>query len=146
MTHIWRESYKAAILETDWTTMQERLRRQRSVKSTARNPLVESFHCILNGDRSVPSLAFLNSQSRFRLRRTVMASIYLSGVFLIILGVALPRPAEAQLGKIGPIGPAAGPIIGAIVGTAAAVVVATVVVIHYSKKRTITGCVVSVPN
>ena len=75
-----------------------------------------------------------------------MASIYLSGVLPIILGVALPRPAEAQLGKIGPIGPAAGPIIGAIVGTAAAAVVATVVVIHYSKKRTITGCVVSVPN
>jgi hypothetical protein len=26
MTHTWFESYKAAILETDWTRMQERLR------------------------------------------------------------------------------------------------------------------------
>jgi hypothetical protein len=25
MTHTWYESYKAAILETDWTKMQERL-------------------------------------------------------------------------------------------------------------------------
>jgi len=26
MTHTWYESYKAAILETDWTQMQERLK------------------------------------------------------------------------------------------------------------------------
>lgn len=66
------------------------------------------------------------------------------GVLMVILGVALAKPAVAQIGKItGPIGPSAGPIKAGIVGAAAAVVVVTVVVIHEStKKRAITGCVV----
>lgn len=67
---------------------------------------------------------------------------------MVILGVALATPAVAQIGKInGRIGPSAGPIIAGIVGAAAAVVVVTVVVIHEStKKRAITGCVVSGDN
>jgi hypothetical protein len=70
------------------------------------------------------------------------------GVLMVILGVALATPAVAQIGKIsGPIGPSAGPIIAGIVGAAAAVVIVTVVVIHQStKKRAITGCVVSGDN
>jgi hypothetical protein len=63
------------------------------------------------------------------------------GVLMIALGVALAQPAEAQFIN-GQIGPSAGPIVAGIVGTAAAVVVVTVLVIHYSKKRAITGCVV----
>jgi CDP-diglyceride synthetase len=47
-------------------------------------------------------------------------------------------PAEAQSsGKI----VSNGTIAGAIVGVVAGVVVITIVTIHYSKKRTITGCV-----
>jgi hypothetical protein len=64
------------------------------------------------------------------------------GVLIVALGVALAKPAEAQFIN-GQIGPSAGPIVAGIVGTAAAVVVVTVLVIHYSKKRAITGCVVS---
>jgi hypothetical protein len=78
-----------------------------------------------------------------------MTSKYLwRGALIVILGVALARPAVAQIGKIsGPIGPSAGPIIAGIVGAAAAVVVVTVVVIHEStKKRAITGCVISGEN
>ena len=63
------------------------------------------------------------------------------GVLMIALSVALAQPAEAQFIN-GQIGPSAGPIVAGIVGTAAAVVVVTVLVIHYSKKRAITGCVV----
>jgi hypothetical protein len=76
-----------------------------------------------------------------------MTSKYLSGVLLIALGAALARPAEAQtIGKLSLPGPSTGQVIGAIVGAAAVVVVVTVVVIHYSKKRTITGCVNSGAN
>src|SRR5580692_850689 len=64
------------------------------------------------------------------------------GVLIVALGVALAKPAEAQFIN-GQIGPSAGPIVAGIVGTAAALVVVTVLVIHYSKKRAITGCVVS---
>ncbi|MGB6677139.1 MAG: hypothetical protein WBE44_10645 [Terriglobales bacterium] len=64
------------------------------------------------------------------------------GVLIIAFGVAVATPAEAQFIN-GQIGPSAGPIVAGIVGTAAAVVVVTVLVIHYSKKRAITGCVVS---
>jgi hypothetical protein len=70
------------------------------------------------------------------------------GVLLLILGLALATPTVAQIGKVsGRIGPSAGPIIAGIVGAAAAVVVVTIVVIHEStKKRVITGCVVSGDN
>ena len=64
------------------------------------------------------------------------------GVLIVALGVALAKPAEAQFIN-GQIGPSAGPIVAGIVGTAAAVVVVTVLVIHYSKKRAISGCVIS---
>ncbi len=64
------------------------------------------------------------------------------GVLIVVLGLALAKPAEAQFIN-GQIGPSAGPIVAGIVGTAAALAVVTVLVIHYSKKRAITGCVVS---
>jgi hypothetical protein len=73
-----------------------------------------------------------------------MTSKYLSRLLILVFGLALAKPAQAQ---DGPIGPSAGPIIAAIVVTAAAVVIVTVVVIHEStKKRTITGCVNSGAN
>lgn len=79
-----------------------------------------------------------------------MTSEYLSGVLIIVLGVALSNSAQAQRGcfPCGPIGPnPSGAIIGAIVGVTAALVVVTVVVIHETtKKRAITGCVALVGN
>jgi len=65
------------------------------------------------------------------------------GVLIVVLGVALTKPAEAQIinGQIGPSN--GGAIVAGIVVTAAALVVVTVVVIHYSKTRAITGCVIS---
>jgi hypothetical protein len=62
------------------------------------------------------------------------------GVLIVVLCVALATPAPAQAGG-GRIGASNGTIAGAIVGIVAAVVVVTVVAIHYSKKRAITGCV-----
>jgi hypothetical protein len=68
------------------------------------------------------------------------------GVLMIALSGALAVPAKAQ-GFPFPSGPIVGVPTGAIVAgiavTAAVLVVATVVIIHYSKKRAITGCVVS---
>ena len=62
----------------------------------------------------------------------------LSVVLIVSLSCVLCLPAEAQnSGKI----VSNGTIAGVIVGVAAAVVVITVVAVHYSKKRTITGCV-----
>jgi hypothetical protein len=63
------------------------------------------------------------------------------GVLIVVLGLALAKPAEAQF--TGQVGPSGGPIVAGIVVTAAALIVVTVLVIHYSKKRAITGCVVS---
>jgi hypothetical protein len=64
------------------------------------------------------------------------------GVLLVVLGLALAKPAEAQLIN-GQVGPSGAPIVVGIVVTAVALVVATVLIIHYSKKRAVTGCVVS---
>ena len=66
-----------------------------------------------------------------------MTSKYVSGVLIIALVVTLPPPARADnLKTLGE------DIVIAIVAVAATVgVVATVLVIHYSKKRAITGCV-----
>jgi hypothetical protein len=63
------------------------------------------------------------------------------GVLVVVLGLVLAKPAEAQF--VGQVGPSGGPIVAGIVVTAAALIVVTVLVIHYSKKRAITGCVVS---
>jgi len=58
------------------------------------------------------------------------------GVLIVVLSVALAKPAQAS-GY-----PSGGAIAGAIVGVAAAIVIVAVVVIHKSsEKRTITGCV-----
>jgi hypothetical protein len=67
------------------------------------------------------------------------------GVLIVVLGLALAKPAEAQLIN-GQVGPSEGPIVAGIVVTAVALVVVTVLVIHYSKKRAITGCVLSGQN
>lgn len=71
---------------------------------------------------------------------------YLSAVLLVVLSFVLCMPAEAQSSsdKIGGVG--TGTIVGVIVGVVAAVVVVAIVAVHYSKKRTITGCVKPVPN
>jgi hypothetical protein len=71
---------------------------------------------------------------------------YLSSVLIIALSFVLCIPAEAQGGGgigggLGKIGPSTGEIVGVVVGVGAAVTVAVIVGIHYSKKRTITGCV-----
>jgi hypothetical protein len=63
---------------------------------------------------------------------------YLSAILILALGLILGTPAEAQSGpKI----VSTGTIVGAIVGIAVGITVIAVVAIHYSKKRTITGCV-----
>jgi len=63
---------------------------------------------------------------------------YLSVVLIIALSFVLCTPAEAQnSGKI----VSNGTIVGVIVGGVATVAVVAIVAIHYSKKRTITGCV-----
>jgi hypothetical protein len=65
-----------------------------------------------------------------------------SGVLIIALGVALSTPAQADSLKT----TGEHIVIGIVAVTAAVAVVVTVVVIHYSKKRAITGCVNSVAN
>ena len=76
-----------------------------------------------------------------------------AGVLIIVLSFVLCIPAKAQGsaggglgGGFGPIGPSTGTIVGAVVGVVAAVIVVTILAIHYSKKRTITGCVISGTN
>jgi len=71
-----------------------------------------------------------------------MTSKHCSGILIIALSLALCMPAEAQK----QIGASNGTIAGVIGGVAAGVVVLTIVAIHYSKKRSITGCVVSTGN
>ena len=67
-----------------------------------------------------------------------MISKYLSGVLTITLSFVLCIPAEAQNSdKI----VSNGTIAGVVVGVVAGVAVIAIVAIHYSKKRTITGCV-----
>ena len=62
----------------------------------------------------------------------------LSGVLIVALSFGLCLPVEAQnSGKI----VSNGAIAGVIGGVAAGVAVVAIVAIHYSKKRTITGCV-----
>jgi hypothetical protein len=69
-----------------------------------------------------------------------MRSRYVSGVLIITLGLVFCMPAKAQnSGKI----VSNGTIAGVIVGVAAGVAVIAIVAIHYSKKRSITGCVKS---
>jgi hypothetical protein len=68
-----------------------------------------------------------------------MTSKRISAVLSVALSLMLCMPAEAQSsgGKI----VSNGTIVGVIVGAAAGIAVIAVVAIHYSKKRTITGCV-----
>jgi len=62
----------------------------------------------------------------------------LSAVLIAALTFALSIPVEAQnSGKIVSNGTIAGVIVGVVVGVA----VVAIIAIHYSKKRTITGCV-----
>jgi len=72
-----------------------------------------------------------------------MAHKALSAVLISALAFTLCIPVEAQSsGKI----VSNGTIAGAIVGIAAGVAVIAIVAIHYSKKRSITGCVNSGAN
>ena len=72
-----------------------------------------------------------------------MISKCVSGVLIIALSFVLCIPTEAQnSGKI----VSNGTIAGVIVGVVAGVAVIAIVAIHYSKKRTITGCVNSGEN
>lgn len=67
----------------------------------------------------------------------------LSVVLIIAVSFVLCLPAEAQhSGKI----VSNGTIAGVIVGVAAGVAVIAIVAFHYSKKRTITGCVNAGPS
>ena len=67
-----------------------------------------------------------------------MGSKVLSAVLIAALTLALCIPVEGQnSGKI----VSNGTIAGVIVGVVAGVAVIAIVAIHYSKKRTITGCV-----
>ena len=67
-----------------------------------------------------------------------MSRKVLSGVLIVALSFGFCIPVEAQnSGKIVSNGTIAGVIVGVIAGVA----VVTIVAIHYSKKRTITGCV-----
>ena len=66
------------------------------------------------------------------------------GLLIALLCLALAAPARAQTGP-GKI-VSNGTIVGVVVGVAAAVVVVIVAAVHYSKKRTITGCVSSAGN
>lgn len=68
-------------------------------------------------------------------------------VVALITAVLLAcRPAEAQSGGFGTIGPSKGEVVGAIVGAIAVVAVITVVVVYAVKhKPSITGCAVASP-
>jgi|SRR5580765_4803654 hypothetical protein len=67
-----------------------------------------------------------------------MASKSVSGVLILALSFALCIPVQAQSsGKI----VSNGTIAGVIVGVAAGVAVIVIVAVHYSKKRTVTGCI-----
>ncbi|MGA2359115.1 MAG: hypothetical protein ABSF66_08955 [Terriglobales bacterium] len=71
-----------------------------------------------------------------------MTSKYLSGVLVIALTMALATPARAKSMQT-----TGDEIVAGIVAVAAVVVVVVVVVaIHYSKKRAVTGCVISGEN
>ena len=66
---------------------------------------------------------------------------YLGAILMIALSLTLGIPAEAQSGS-GTIGGVSnGVIVGAIVGVAVGITAVVIVAVHYSKKRTITGCV-----
>lgn len=73
-----------------------------------------------------------------------MASRFLARFLVFALSFILCAPAKADSGKIGGVG--TGTIVGVIVGVVAAVAVIAIVAIHYSRKRTITGCVKPTPN
>jgi hypothetical protein len=71
-----------------------------------------------------------------------MTSKYISGVLIIALGLALTTPARAR-----DLQSTAGEAAVGIGAAAAAVVVVVIIgAVHYSKKRSITGCVAPVGN
>lgn len=74
-----------------------------------------------------------------------MACKYIRGILLITLSLALCTPGEAQ-SPSDKIGASNGTIAGVIAGVAAGLVVVAIVAVHYSKKRSITGCVVAAGN
>ncbi len=71
-----------------------------------------------------------------------MSSTHISGVLIIALGLALTMPAHAKSLQ-STAGEAA---VGIGAAAAAVVVVVIIVAVHYSKKRSITGCVAASGN
>jgi hypothetical protein len=82
-------------------------------------------------------------------KESSMKTRFLSGVLVIAFALGLSTTAQAQKPTIGPGGK---PIIshtqiaGIFAIVAGVAVVGTILVIHYSKKRSITGCVTSANN
>jgi hypothetical protein len=62
-------------------------------------------------------------------------------VLVVVLCAALATPARADLKSR-----VDNDIVAGVVVAAAVVVVAAILIVHYSKKRTVTGCVMSGPN
>ncbi len=62
-------------------------------------------------------------------------------VLVVVLCAALAAPARADLKSEANNG-----IVAAVVVAAAVVVVTAILIVHYSKKRSLTGCVMSGPN
>jgi hypothetical protein len=62
-------------------------------------------------------------------------------VLVVVLCAALATPARADLKS-----EANDAILAGVVVAAAVVVVAVIVIVHYSKKRTVTGCISAGPN
>ena len=82
-----------------------------------------------------------------------MTKKYLSGVLILALSFVLCIETQGQTRGItppggfkGPPGLSSGELAGIIAGVVVGVVVVVVLVVHYSKKRTITGCVSSGPD
>jgi hypothetical protein len=102
-----------------------------------------ALHCgnAVRGIRAIQSTPKENS----------VTSKCLSGFLILVLSFALCLPAEAQSRNI--IAPGSniggvtkGEVVGAVVGAVAVVAVVVFVAIHYSKKRSVTGCVNSTQN
>jgi hypothetical protein len=95
-------------------------------------------HCFSHIDWGCREWFQSNIDHATHIRGGTMVSKYLSRILIITLSFVLCTPAKAQhFGKI----VSNGTIAGVIVGVVAGVVVIAILAVHYSKMRTITGCV-----
>lgn len=76
-----------------------------------------------------------------RKRNIVIQKSLGRAVLVVVLCAALAAPARADLKSEANNG-----IVAAVVVAAAVVVVTAILIVHYSKKRSLTGCVMSGPN